>query len=222
MNGFDDAAAVARYAETPPRLVPGFGDLHRMTRLLMAESAPADGRVLVVGAGGGLELRAFAEAQPGWRFVGVDPSAEMLKLATHTLGPFADRADLREGYVVSAPPGPFDAACCLLTLHFVPLEDRLSTLTEIRRRLKPGARFVVAHHSAPDGPERDLWFDRFGAFAASNGVAFDPLTGGARVIGERLPILSPEAEIDSLRAAGFSDPRLFYAALTFRGWVARA
>lgn len=222
MNGFDDAAAVARYAENPPRLVPGFGDLQRMTRLLMAETAPADGRILVVGAGGGLELRAFAEAQPGWRFVGIDPSAEMLKLATHTLGPFADRADLHQGYIVSAPTGPFDAACCLLTLHFVPPEGRLATLTEIRRRLKPGAQFVVAHHSAPDGPARDLWFNRFGAFAAGNGVAFNPATGGARGVGERLPILSPEAEVDLLRAAGFTDPQLFYAALTFRGWVARA
>lgn len=222
MNGFDDAAAVARYAENPPRLVPGFGDLQRMTQLLMAETAPADGRILVVGAGGGLELRAFAEAQPGWTFVGIDPSAEMLKLATHTLGPFADRADLCEGYIGSAPTGPFDAACCLLTLHFVPLADRLSTLTEIRRRLKPGAQSVVAHHSTPDGPVRDLWFDRFGAFAASNGAVFDPLTGGARVIGDRLPLLSPEVEVDTLRAAGFTDPQLFYAALTFRGWVARA
>lgn len=222
MNGFDDAAAVARYAENPPRLVPGFGDLQRMTQLLMAETAPADGRILVVGAGGGLELRAFAEAQPGWTFVGIDPSAEMLKLATHTLGPFADRADLCEGYIGSAPTGPFDAACCLLTLHFVPLADRLSTLTEIRRRLKPGAQSVVAHPSTPDGPVRDLWFDRFGAFAASNGAVFDPLTGGARVIGDRLPLLSPEVEVDTLRAAGFTDPQLFYAALTFRGWVARA
>lgn len=222
MNGFDNAAAVARYAENPPRLVPGFRDLQRMTRLLMAESAPADGRILVVGAGGGLELRAFAEAQPGWRFVGVDPSAEMLKLAVHTLGPFAGQADLCEGYIGSAPTGPFDAACCLLTLHFVPREERLSTLVEIRRRLKPGARFVVAHHSAPDGPARDLWFDRFGAFAADNGVTFDPLTGGARFVSERLPILSPEAEVDLLRAAGFTDPQLFYAALTFRGWVAGA
>ncbi|MFG1225742.1 class I SAM-dependent methyltransferase, partial [Xanthobacter wiegelii] len=190
--------------------------------LLMAETAPADGRILVVGAGGGLELRAFAEAQPGWGFVGIDPSAEMLKLATRTLGPFADRVDLQQGYIGSAPTGPFDAACCLLTLHFVPLEDRLSTLTEIRRRLKPGAQFVSAHHSAPDGPARDLWFDRFGAFAAGNGVAFAPRSGGARAVGARLPILSPEEEVDILRTAGFTDPQLFYAALTFRGWVARA
>ena len=222
MTGFDDPAAVARYAENPPRLVPGFTDLQRMTRLLLAEAAPADGRILVVGAGGGLELGAFAEAQPGWRFVGVDPSAEMLKLARLALGPLAERVELTEGYIDSAPEGPFDGASCLLTLHFVPLAERLATLKEIRRRLKPGAAFVVAHHSLPDGPARGVWLDRFAAFAADNGVDLDKASGGARALGERLPILTPEVEIDLLRAAGFVDPQLFYAAFTFRGWVARA
>ena len=222
MTGFDDPAAVARYAESPPRLVPGFSDLQRMTRLLLAETAPADGRILVVGAGGGLELRAFAEAQPGWLFVGVDPSAEMLKLARLTLGPLAERVELTEGYIDSAPEGPFDGASCLLTLHFVPLAERLATLKEIRRRLKPGAAFVVAHHSLPDGPARGVWLDRFAAFATDNGVDLDKASGGARALGERLPILTPEVEIDLLRAAGFVDPQLFYAAFTFRGWVARA
>ena len=222
MTGFDDPAAVARYAENPPRLVPGFTDLQRMTRLLLAETAATDGRILVVGAGGGLELRAFAEAQPGWRFVGVDPSAEMLKLARLTLGPLAERVELTEGYIDSAPEGPFDGASCLLTLHFVPLAERLATLKEIRRRLKPGAAFVVAHHSLPDGPARGVWLDRFAAFATDNGVDLDKASGGARALGERLPILTPEVEIDLLRAAGFVDPQLFYAAFTFRGWVARA
>ena len=69
---------------------------------------------------------------------------------------------------------------------------------------------------------RDLWLDRFAAFAADNGVSFDKARGGARALGDQLPILSPESEVDLLLAAGFVDPQLFYAALTFRGWVARA
>ena len=222
MNGFDDPEAVARYAENPPRLVPGFSDLQRMTRLLLAESAPADGRILVVGAGGGLELRAFADVEPNWRFVGVDPSAEMLALARRTLGPLMDRTELHEGYIDTAPQGPFDGASCLLTLHFVPMAERLKTLREIRRRLKPGAPFVMAHHSLPEGEERTLWLDRFAAFAADNGVSFQKAGGGARALGDQLPIISPEDEEDLLVTAGFVDPQLFYAALTFRGWVARA
>jgi len=221
LNGFDDPAAVARYADNPPRLVPGFVDLQRMTRLLLAEAAPAGGRILVVGAGGGLELREFAAAEPGWLFVGVDPSAEMLKLAAMTLGPLVDRVELHEGYIHMAAEGPFDGASCLLTLHFVPWEERLATLIEIRRRLKPGAPLVVAHYSIDDGPKRKIWLDRFASFAADNGVVIDRAEG-ARSLGERLPILTPEAEVALLHQAGFDDVELFYAALTFRGWVARA
>lgn len=104
LSAFSDPQAVARYAEGPPRFVPGFDALHRMTGILLAERAPPDACVLVLGAGGGLELEAMAEAHPGWRFVGVDPAAEMLDLAARTLGPLADRVELVHGYIDDAPP----------------------------------------------------------------------------------------------------------------------
>src|SRR5215467_2863675 len=94
---FSDPEHVAKYAEGPPRIVPGFVDLQRMAMLLLAERVPETGRVLVVGAGGGLELKAFAEAHPSWTFDGVDPSAEMLKLARATLGPLASRVHWHAG-----------------------------------------------------------------------------------------------------------------------------
>ncbi|WZB75916.1 class I SAM-dependent methyltransferase [Achromobacter insuavis] len=108
------------YAERVARHVPGLRDLHRMIGLLMAEQAPDDGRLLVLGAGGGLELRTLAETRPGWRLDGVDPSADMLRQATATLGDLAPRAALHQGYIDDAPEGPFDGATCLLTLHFLP------------------------------------------------------------------------------------------------------
>ena len=113
MDPFSDPQAVARYAEGPPRIVPGYDAMQRMTTLLLAERVPEDARVLVLGAGGGLELKAFAQAHPGWTFDGVDPASEMLKLAERTLGPLASRARLHQGYIDDAPHGPFDAATCL-------------------------------------------------------------------------------------------------------------
>src|ERR1700743_3765860 len=65
-RAFSSAQAVARYAEDPPRKVPGFADLQRMAALLLAELAPEHARILVLGAGGGLELKAFASAYPQW------------------------------------------------------------------------------------------------------------------------------------------------------------
>lgn len=223
MDAFSDPEAVKRYAEGPPRLVPGFADLQRMARLLLAERAPGDARMLVLGAGGGLEIKAFAEAQPAWRFDGVDPSAEMLDLARSTLGPLIARTELHHGVIDSAPEGPFDGAACILTLHFVEREERLRTLREVRRRLQPGATFVVAHFSFPQGAGgRELWLSRYAAFAASSGIDPAQARKAASTIGRRLLILAPEEDEQLLRDAGFGDVSLFYAGFTFRGWVAYA
>ena len=221
MDAFSDPQAVERYAAGPPRLVPGFADLHRMATILLSTHVPEDARLLVLGAGGGLELKAFAQAHPGWTFDGVDPSAEMLRLAERMLGDLASRARLHEGYIHDAPEGPFDGACSLLTLHFIEKEERLRTLQQVRRRLKPGAPFVAAHFSV-SREERTYWFDRYVDFAVSSGIAEEQARRGRAAIEANVPILSPEEDEELLYAAGFSDVRLFYAAFTFRGWVARA
>jgi len=218
-NPFAGAHAQA-YAEGPPRKVPGFASLHRMTAQLLAERVPATGRLLVLGAGGGLELRALADAQPGWTFDGVDPSADMLALARDIVGPHAPRVALREGYIADAPAGPFDGAVCLLTLHFVPREQRLATLRAIHARLTPGAPFICAHISfAQTEPERSLWIARHVAFGGAGPAGAE---SAQRAIGSKLSILSPADDEAMLAQAGFSGVTLFYAGLSFRGWVSYA
>ena len=94
-------------------------------------------------------------------------------------------------------------------------------------QLKRGA----GHPSTgPAGPGR-----RFAAIALigaalllaavlSLGVGYYALTPlqVVQAIGSRLSILSPEAEEAMLREAGFTGISLFYAGLSFRGWVAYA
>ena len=220
MSTFQDAAAVSRYQETAQAKVPGMAALHRMTHVLLAESVPPQGEVLVLGAGGGLELSAFAHAHPGWRFVGVDPSAPMLALARETLGPEASRVELVEGLIEDAPFREFDGATCLLTLHFLDRDARLRTLRQLFRRLKPGSVLVVAHHSY--APEESLrWLRRSAAFASANGVVSEQDEAGIAAMAAKLPAFSAQDEVSLLEAAGFADVELFYAALSFKGWVAR-
>lgn len=219
---FSDAAAVASYADDTPRKVPGYMDLHRMAMLLMAEGAPEKADILVYGAGGGLELRAFAEGRPDWRLVGVDPSAEMLDLARDVLGPLGARVDLKQGYIDDAPQGPFDGATCLLTLHFLEREERLKVLQAIRQRMKPGARLVVAHHSYAAGSNPGLWLKRSILFADRNSNDAANASASAAMMGSRLPILSSDDDEALIGQAGFVDVALFYAAFSFRGWVATA
>lgn len=215
-----DAAAAQTYLDGPPRQVPGFGALHRMMSMLLAETAPKDARVLVLGAGGGLEIKALAEDHRAWSFDGIDPSEDMLDLARQTVAPHDHRVRLHQGYIEAAPSGPFDAATCLLTLHFVPREQRLATLRQVRDRLKAGAPFVVAHISFPQSePERSRWIARHVAFSGSHIANEEKAREAVRT---RLSILAPEEEEAMLQEAGFRNVTLFYAGLSFRGWVAYA
>jgi tRNA (cmo5U34)-methyltransferase len=223
LDSFKDPEAVARYTEGPRRFVPGLDGLHRMTGLLLAERVPDDAHILVLGAGGGSEMKAMAEAYPGWRFTGVDPAGPMLGLAAKVMGANAHRADLIEGYIDDAPAGPFDGATCLLTLHFLDRDERIRTAAEIRARLKPGAPFVAAHGSFPQEPgTRDRWLDRYASYAIASGGDPDQVAKGREAVATHVAMLSPEADEQVLRAAGFKGVEQFYAAFTWRGWVAYA
>lgn len=219
---FSNPASVASYSADTPLKVPGLADLHRMVALLLGERAPRDAHILVVGAGGGLELKVMADTEPDWAFTGVDPSQAMLEAARKTVGSHANRVDLIQGTIVDAPAGPFDGATCLLTLHFLDRETRLQTLADIHRRLRPGGQLVVAHHSCPEGGEVQRWLSRSAAFADRTGINPARAAASAAAMAERLPMLSTTEDETLLREAGFQDVDLFYAAFSFRGWVASA
>jgi tRNA (cmo5U34)-methyltransferase len=147
----------------------------------------------------------------------------MLKLARQTLGPLGARVQLHEGLIDDAPDGPFDAATCLLTLHFLSGDERRRTEHEIRRRLKPGAPFVAAHSSFPQNEdERGLWLSRYAAFALGSGADPAQTEKMRAAVEAHLHLFSPDDDEAILRDAGFSDVRMFYAAFTWRGWVGYA
>jgi tRNA (cmo5U34)-methyltransferase len=158
---WNDPATASSYIEGARASVPYLPAVHGIVEQILAETVPDDGRLLVVGAGGGLELTYLAERHDGWTFDGVDISAAMLRLAKETMGPLAARANLIEGDVDRAPAGPFDGATCLLTLHFMPAAERLRTLESVRSRLRPGAPFLTFQHSVPDGAATQTWLRRF-------------------------------------------------------------
>ncbi|MEM8683470.1 MAG: class I SAM-dependent methyltransferase, partial [Pseudomonadota bacterium] len=216
---FKDPEHAAQYADGPSRFMPGFSSVHRMTSVLIREFAPRDATVLCHGAGGGLELEAFATANPEWTLLGVDPAKPMLDEARVRLGELNERVSLHHGYAEDAPHGPFDAATSFLTLHFLDKEQRRQTVSEIVRRLKPGAPFVTAHCSFPQSAElRDRWLARHQAFTVASGVDPERAAQGRNDIAENLYVYDPEVDEQILREAGLTDVTLFYSAFTWRGW----
>ena len=88
--------------------------------------------------------------------------------------------------------------------------------------MKPGTPFVMAHHRIDvDAKSRADWAWRFAAFGASDGVTAPAAPARASIF-DQSPILSPDQEEAQLRDAGFTDVTLFYAAFSFRCWVAYA
>ncbi|MEM6946812.1 MAG: class I SAM-dependent methyltransferase [Pseudomonadota bacterium] len=217
---FEDPDHAAGYAEGPARFMPGFRAVQRMAGVLIREAAPSDGHIMVHGAGGGLELEAFAAENPGWSFTGVEPAAAMLEEARKRLTPFSGRVAFHHGYADTAPAGPYDGATSLLTLHFLKAEPRRETVADIVRRLRPGAPFVAAHASFPQAPApRGQWLARHREFAIASGIAPETAEIGRQALAERIDVLDPETDAQILRGAGLRDVTLFYSAFTWRGWV---
>lgn len=220
---FKDPEHAAQYADGPAKFMPGFESVHRMAGVLIREFAPPDARVLAHGAGGGLEIEAFARENPEWTFLGVDPAKAMLEAAEARLGDLSERVELHHGYADDAPAGPFDAATSFLTLHFIEATERQRTVAEIVRRLKPGAPFITAHCSFPQDPaHRERWLARHREFTIASGVDPDLAEQGRKDISESLAVLDPETDEKILRDAGLSEVTQFYSAFTWRAWVGRA
>lgn len=208
------------YEARVTRQVPGLADLHRMSAILLDERVPERGEVLVLGAGGGLELDALSRFQPDWRLYAIDPSRDMLDLARARLAETTSHIRWLEGYIHDAEAGPYDGAICLLTLHFLTLEERIATLKALRDRLKPDAPLIVAHHSFDqDDASKTLWLQRNAALMVSAGFEPEKAQAGIGMMKRTLPTLSPGEDEAVLKTAGFTDPTLFYAGFTFRGWV---
>lgn len=143
VDGYDDARLVALYDE----FNAGTWDTDFYAGALPGESL----RIADIGCGTGSFALRLARA--GHTVTGVDPAPRMLGLARAK----EDAGLVRwvHGTARDLPEEPFDAAVmtghafqCLLTDHAV-----LETLTEIRRRLVPGGRFLFETRN----PAREPW-----------------------------------------------------------------
>jgi len=224
---FDRNQALSENYEQGPRwFIPGYDASHAMAAVLLRDRIGEQGQILVLGAGGGVELSVFARECEGWTFTGVDPSARMLALARQKVEAVgaAQRVALIQGYIEDAPKQKFDAATAFLVLAFVPDDGRrLRALREIRARLKPGAPFLMINGCTEMNSERfeeDLRL--YAAAARRNGAPVEMVERAVRMQREELSFVPREREEELLAEAGFSGVRLFYVGLWIFGWIATA
>lgn len=124
-----------------------------MNLLTFERLSPRPGdRVLEVGFGSGYLLEKILSSVPRAHAEGVDPSAEMVRLAGRRLRKFIDggRARVREGSIEALPfgDGEFTKLCTVNTIYF--WRDVSAALGECRRVLPKGGLLALCFNAKED------------------------------------------------------------------------
>jgi len=220
-NFFNQELADA-YDRRNSALAPVSDSLHFLLRLVLT-GLPVDARVLCVGVGTGTEILSLASAYPGWSFVGVDPSEEMLAVGRHRLeqAGLLHRCELLQGYAQDAPHDEFDAAVSLLVAHFVKREDRRAFYSAIFDRLKSGGHFASAEISGDlDAPEFPEMLEDWKRIQVLMDATPESLAKLGDMMRDVLGVITPADTEILWKAAGFPKPVAFFQAFMIRGWHA--
>lgn len=224
--GFDFGGDyAARYERVIRQVVPGYDDLMRLAPAVLRMTVGPTARVLVVGAGTGNELAAYAQGEPGWHLTAVEPSERMLVQARARMAGIGmeSRVEFFQGQLAELPETrPFDAATLLLVLHFHPDDGaKLRLLEDVAARLRPGAPFaLVDSHGDAGTPAFDQVMEAWMRYARYHGVSEEEEALYREQVRNGVYNVPEERVSELLREAGFRHPSQFYRALIFGGWVA--
>lgn len=176
--------------------------------------------LLAVGCGTGNELIALKEFDREWSIMGIDPSPEMIHRAQQKLASYKG-IEFSIGQIGELGPQlRYGAASLLLVLHFIKYpNEKLALIQEIRKRLHPGAPFII-----------------MGIFGTK-----EQLRGNLKVLESLLPQDLSEKEIEHrleritntlyrtteeeleklLVRAGFESPIRFFQTSIYSGWMTK-
>src|SRR5690606_2554687 len=176
--------------------------------------------------GTGAEIAHLARRFPRWRFLALDPSAQMIAScrARAEREGYADRCTFHTGLLDSLPDGAaFDGATCFLVSQFL-LDSaaRTAFFASIAGHLRPGGMLAWADlawdTAAPDYPAMlQLWL-RTMSGAGLDAEAIERM----RAAYARDVAILPPARVAALVAdAGFAQPLRFHQAGMIHGWCAQ-
>lgn len=133
-----------------PRLVHSICSCSQITEQRSKVASRAEGVVLEIGIGSGLNLPHYDPAKVE-RVLGVEPDAAMLNLGRErfTEGPID--VEVTQGSAESMPFDDGSADCAMVTYTLCTVPNPEAALAEVRRVLRPGGVLHLCEHGAADG-----------------------------------------------------------------------
>ena len=123
----------------------------------------AEGRVLEVGMGSGLNLPFYSPDRIEWVW-GLEPSLGMRRKAAPAIAraPFEVKVLDLPGEEIPLEDDSVDTVLLTYTLCTIP--DNRTALEQMRRVLKPGGKLIFCEHGAAPDPNTARWQDRVNPF----------------------------------------------------------
>ena len=213
VEAYSSAAAMAHLSAIDDMFVA-----HAERLLRGRSSPPAAGRALDIGSGPGQIVLKLAQRWPGWRFAGVDRSANMVRQALAARDQAAQRAEgdfaLRvqffagDGSTLPFADASFDLVLCNSVLHHLAQPARL--FAEIGRVAAPGGAILVRDLRRPSRlayPLHVRWYGRH-----YSGLMYKLYCESVRAA------YQPEELAALLRASPLRDARTFTLGRTHLGF----
>jgi tRNA (cmo5U34)-methyltransferase len=220
-----DMEMAREYNKGIRRALPTYDALFSMVQSFLRAHVKKTASILVVGAGGGNELVTFGSANPTWTFAGVDPSEAMLEVALQRAKSegIEERVTIHTGKIEEIKFNErFDAATCLLVLHFIEtIEEKRSLLRTVKGLLQPGSPFVLVtlfgDQSKPEFDERmNLWKSIWLDLTDLTQEDVEEMEESVR----ELSFISAIEIEELLDQTGFERVSQFFSTTLFGGWIA--
>jgi ubiquinone/menaquinone biosynthesis C-methylase UbiE len=118
----------------------------------------AEGRVLEVGIGSGLNLPFYGRGVR--QVIGLEPSPKLLAMARRAAAARSGKVELIKGSAESIPLDRASVDTVVTTWTLCSIPDATRALAEMRRVLKPDGRLLFVEHGRAPEPRVVWWQDR--------------------------------------------------------------
>jgi ubiquinone/menaquinone biosynthesis C-methylase UbiE len=117
--------------------------------------AAAEGRVLEVGVGSGLNFPLYGKQVE--MVFGIDPSPRLLEIARRRAAATGIRAELLQGSATAIPLADSTMDTVVMTWTLCSIAHPLAALREMRRVLKPTGKLLFVEHGLAPEPKVERW-----------------------------------------------------------------